>query len=159
MRRGRRMRPSVPDWRGLVQATSSQVRFDQEAKVTRMGRVKKCLSHFFCAPLGDPFRPFVRSLVAFSHWFPIGTGPGSAQNGSVAYQVAKVEMSNFSALGLPPGAKSQNHRVEFLKTLSTRNLTGYTREKRSMHEVRRHPPCATASTYTSQQSRVSILRP
>ena len=85
--------------------------------MTRMGRVKKCCCHFFCVPLGDPFRPLVRSLVAISHWFSIGTGPGSAQNGSVAYQVAKDEMSNFSAVELSPGGMSQNHRVEFLKNV------------------------------------------
>ena len=115
MRCARRMCPSVPDWRGLVPATSSHVWFYQEAKVTRMTAYKKCRPHFLC---GGPFQALVRFLVAISHWFSIGTGPESAQNGSVAYQVAKVEMSNFSAVELSPGGVSQNHRVEFLKTLS-----------------------------------------
>ena len=36
--------------------------------------------------------------------------PESAQKGSVAYQVLKVEMSNFyTALELVPGGVSQNH--------------------------------------------------
>ena len=122
--------------------------------MTRMTREKSAV-HTFCAPLGAPFRPFVRSLVAISHWFSIGTGPESAQKGSVAYQVAKVEMSNFSAVELSPGGVSQNHRVEFLKTLSTWNLRGDPRPMSSRHEVRRHPPSAIASTYASQQSRVS----
>ena len=42
-------------------------------------------------------------------WFPVWTGPESAQKGSVAYQVLKVEMSNFTALALSPGGVSQNH--------------------------------------------------
>ena len=54
---------------------------------------------------------------------PVWTGPESAQKGSVAYQVLKVEMSIFSALELSPGGVSQNHMTDFLKTVPTRNLT------------------------------------
>jgi len=46
---------------------------------------------------------------------PVWTGPESAQKGSVAYQVLKVEMSIFSALELSPGGVSQNHMTDFLK--------------------------------------------
>ena len=47
--------------------------------------------------------------------------------------------------------------TDFLKTVPTRNLTGFTRKKRSMHEGRRHTPSAIASSYASQQSRVSTF--
>ena len=112
----------------------------------------------FCAPRGGPFRPRTRSLVTLSHWFPMGIGTESTQNRSVAYRAVEIELSNSSALERSPGGMSQNHMTDFLKTVPTRNLTGFTRKKRSMHEVRRHPPSAIASTYVSQQSMVSILR-
>ena len=48
---------------------------------------------------------------------PVWTGPESAQKGTVAYQVLKVEKSNSSALGLSPGGVSQNHMTDFLKTV------------------------------------------
>ena len=140
---------------GLVSTCTSHL----ESLTVRSGsqsdqndRVKKVPSTLFCAPLGAPIRPFVRSLEAISHWFSIRTGPGSAENGSVAYQVAKVEMSNFSAVELSPGGVSQNHTTDFLKTVPTRNLRGGTRHMSSGHEVRRHTPSATASTYESPQS-------
>ena len=72
---------------------------------------------------------------------PCGIGfPESAQNGSVAYQVLKVEKSISSALALSPGGVSQNHMTDFLKTVPTRNLRGGTRHMSSGHEVRRYTP-------------------
>ena len=84
---------------------------------------------------------------------PVWTGPESAQKGTVAYQVLKVEKSIFSALELSPGGVSQNHMTDFLKTEPTRNLRGGTRHMSSGHEVRLHAPSATASIYASPQSR------
>ena len=67
---------------------------------------------------------------------PVWTAPESAQKGTVAYQVLKVEMSIFSALELVlPGGVSQNHMTDFLKTVPTRNLTSNTRHMSSMHEA------------------------
>ena len=65
----------------------------------------------------------------------IWTALESAQKGSVAYQVAKLEMSTFCAPELSPGGMSQNHMDDFLKTLPTRSLTGSARHMRSLHDV------------------------
>ena len=92
-----------------------------------------------------------------SNRIPVRTAPEKVLNGSVAYRVVKLEMSKFSALGLPPGAKSQNHRDDFLKTWPTRDLTAGTRRLSAVHERVRHPPSATVSSYASPQSRVSCL--
>ena len=125
----------------------------------RMARVK-CAALTFHGPLGGPFRALVRSLAAMSDRIRVRTAPEKVHDGSVAYRVRvanKLEMSKFSALELPPGAKSQNHGDDFLKTWPTRDLTAGTRRLSAVHEGRRHPPSAIASTYASQQSRVSKL--
>ena len=75
----------------------------------------------------------------------------STHSRSVTYQVVKVEMSNFSALGLSPAASSQYHKDDFLKTAPTWNLTGSTRRLSAVYEGRRYTPSATASTYASHQ--------
>ena len=113
----------------------------------KVARVKSAALTFH-GPLGGPFRALLRSLAAMSSRIPVRTGIKSTQNRSVAYRVVKLEMSKFSALERSPGAKSQNHRDDFLKTVPTRNLTGNTRHMSSGHEVRRYTPSATASTCT-----------
>ena len=82
-----------------------------------MARVK-CAALTFHGPLGGPFRALLRSLAAMSSRIPVRTAPEKVLNGSVAYRVVKLEMSKFSALGLPPGAKSQNHRDELFENVA-----------------------------------------
>ena len=78
-------------------------------------RVKKVLLTLFAHPREGPFRARVRSLAAISHLFPIGTATESTPAPPVAYQVVKLELSNFGALELSPEASGQNHRNDFFK--------------------------------------------
>ena len=78
-------------------------------------RVKKVLLTLFAHPREGPFRARVRSLAAISHLFPIGTATESTPVPPVAYQVVKLELSNFGALELSPEASGQNHRDDFFK--------------------------------------------
>ena len=60
-------------------------------------------------------RARVRSLAAISHLFPIRTDPESTPARPVAYQVVKLELSDFGALELSPEASGQNHRDDFFE--------------------------------------------
>ena len=122
----------------------------------KVARVK-CAALTFHGPLGGPFQAVLRSLAAISDRVPVRTAPEKVHNGSVAYRVAKLEMSKFSSLELPPGAKSQNHMDAFLKTWPTRDLTAGTRRLSAVHERVRHPPSATVSSYASPQVRVPFF--
>ena len=103
---------------GLVWTRTSHL----ESRTDRPGsqsdqndRVKKVLLTLFAHPREGPFRARVRSLAAISHLFPIGTDPESTPARPVAYQVVKLELSNFGALELSPEASGQNHRDDFFK--------------------------------------------
>ena len=105
---------------GLVWTRTSHL----ESRTDRPGsqsdqndRVKKVLLTLFALLRKGPFRARVRSLAAISHLFPIGTATENTPARPVAYQVVKLELSNFGALELSvsPEASGQNHRDDFFK--------------------------------------------
>ena len=106
VRRARLVFAFNSDWYALVPAPLGRVRIGQESKSAQNGPCEKSRPDFSLPDGRLEFSNLARSLAAMWDRFPVWIGPESAQNGSVAYQVLKVEISNFQpALELSPARR------------------------------------------------------